>query len=341
MDTIISANTTDLYNSIEIPQKTSLAIPNPDGLMYGYHQLKEEQQEFMFNSLSEMDDPVERASSWMMLWESFLDNDIETRKMMLELRDHVLTETNPLILSYLSGILPTIYWHYFDQEERMKIAPQLEESLMDRIKTEEDISLRRSLFNIYQSIVLSSEGVDNLKLIWNNELKYFDLPLSDRDYEDIAYELALRLPNESDSIINTQVERLSNPDSKERMKFIQPALASEQSTRDAFFESLKDPDNRSVEPWVNQALSFLHHPLRAHNALQYITPSLEMIEEIQQTGDIFFPKGWLDNTLGGHSSPQAVDEVRKFLNNNPELPDHLKNKILQSADLLFRTSLVD
>jgi hypothetical protein len=28
-------------------------------------------------------------------------------------------------------------------------------------------------------------------------------------------------------------------------------------------------------------------------------PSLEMLWEIQKTGDIFFPKRWLDVTLGG------------------------------------------
>ena len=31
-------------------------------------------------------------------------------------------------------------------------------------------------------------------------------------------------------------------------------------------------------------------------------PSLDLLVDIQQTGDIFFPKRWMDATLGGHRS---------------------------------------
>ncbi|NNF34048.1 MAG: peptidase M1 [Saprospiraceae bacterium] len=339
VDLTFPSNTGDLSKGVIIDHDVNKAIPNPDGLMYGYHQLNNDQKQFMLSSMGGLEDPVERASYWLMLWESFLNNNLSTDEMMLALKDHVVKEKNPLILSYISGILQSLYWHYYTQDERVNISPELEDEIFSRVMNEADISLKRTLFNLYQSIVLSTGGVDNLKLIWNKELKAFDLPLSDRDYEGMAYELALRLPDESETIMNTQIKRLNNPDSKDRMKFIQPALSPNPSDRDAFYESLKDPDNRSIEPWVNQALSFLHHPMRVDHSLKYIYPSLEMIEEIQQTGDIFFPKGWLDNTLGGHSSSEAVSEVRKFINENPNLPDHLKNKILQSADLLFRVSL--
>ena len=87
------------------------------------------------------------------------------------------------------------------------------------------------------------------------------------------------------------------------------------------------------------ALSYLHHPLRAAHARQFIRPSLEMAEDIQQTGDIFFPSGWLGATLGGHNSAEAAAVVNTFLEGlGPDYPARLRGKILQSADLLFRSA---
>lgn len=82
--------------------------------------------------------------------------------------------------------------------------------------------------------------------------------------------------------------------------------------------------------------SLFESSLRQKQALKYIRPSLEILQEIQRTGDIFFPKNWVSSCLDGHRSIQAADSVRIFLEEHPDYPSLLKNKILQSADPLFR-----
>ena len=67
-----------------------------------------------------------------------------------------------------------------------------------------------------------------------------------------------------------------------------------------------------------QAVGYLHHPLRAAAAEKYIAPSLELLREIQRTGDIFFPKRWMDATLSGHQSASAARTVSEFLERLPE-----------------------
>jgi len=89
---------------------------------------------------------------------------------------------------------------------------------------------------------------------------------------------------------------------------------------------------------VVSAVGFLHHPLRAERAERYIPPSLELLEEIQRTGDIFFPLRWLSATLGGHQSPEAAEAVVAHLRANPGLPPRLAGKLLQAADPLFRAA---
>jgi aminopeptidase N len=64
-----------------------------------------------------------------------------------------------------------------------------------------------------------------------------------------------------------------------------------------------------------------------------------MLQEIQRTGDIFFPKRWMDATLGGHRSPAAAHTVRAFVDGLPQgYPDRLRRIILSSADDLFRSA---
>ena len=75
---------------------------------------------------------------------------------------------------------------------------------------------------------------------------------------------------------------------------------------------------------------------------QYILQSLELLEEIQATGDIFFPKRWLDVTLRNYSSATALRTIETFLNERPDYNRQLNMKILQSADSVRRANrLVD
>jgi aminopeptidase N len=64
-----------------------------------------------------------------------------------------------------------------------------------------------------------------------------------------------------------------------------------------------------------------------------------MLREIQRTGDIFFPKRWMDATLGGPPSPAVANQVRAFVRDLPAgYPDRLRRIILSSADPLFRAA---
>ena len=88
-----------------------------------------------------------------------------------------------------------------------------------------------------------------------------------------------------------------------------------------------------------EAIGYLHHPLRAGASANYVQASLELLREIQRTGDIFFPKRWMDATLSGHTSAAVAGTVRSFLESLPPgYPDRLRRIILSSADDLFRVT---
>ena len=68
--------------------------------------------------------------------------------------------------------------------------------------------------------------------------------------------------------------------------------------------------------------------------MKYIRPALDLLPEIQRTGDIFFPGNWCEKLLSGHRCNAALNEVRKFLDDNPNLHPLLRKKILQAMFFL-------
>ncbi len=179
-----------------------------------------------------------------------------------------------------------------------------------------------------------------LTRIWRGDESIPGLPLSARDLTAIAQGLALRSEARSETILTEQLDRIDNRDRRDAFAFVLPALSADPATRDAFFASLSEVDNRARETWVLTALGFLHHPLRARQSERYIRPSRDLLEEIQRTGDIFFPGRWLDATLGGHQTASEATAVEQYLAQRPDLAPRLRAKVLQSADGLLRAAQI-
>lgn len=135
--------------------------------------------------------------------------------------------------------------------------------------------------------------------------------------------------------------RILNPDRKARFAFVRPSVSGNAATREALFNQFKDVANRRREAWVLEAMGYLHHPLRAGQSRHLVVPALQMVQEIRDTGDIFFPKRWADATLGGHRSQDTAADVRAYLDGLPvDYPERLRWVLLASADPLFRAAQV-
>ena len=167
--------------------------------------------------------------------------------------------------------------------------------------------------------------------IWKEQDPWPGVILSESDYATLALELAIRLPAESESILLEQRGRIQNPDRLAEFDFVAPAVSARKEVRDEVFQALLRAEHRRHEPWAESALAYLNHPLRQKEALGYIRPALEALQEVQRTGDIFFPKKWVAATLRGHDSPEAYAQVEAFLAAHPDYPQLLRNKILQAS----------
>ena len=324
--------------SFDAPRSVGAVLPNGDGIGYGRFPLDDGSREWLLDNLPALEPAIPRAVAWLTLWDELLDGDVPPRSWMTLATAALEREVEELLVARMLGDLETTFWRFLTGEERLEAAPTLEALLWRRMEVADRPSLKASFFNTYRDIALTEVALDRLVSVWTRGGGIRGLPLSERDLTALAQALALREVGSAEGILDRQAERIENPDRRAEFAFVRPALSADPAVRDSFFASLADPASREREPWVLEGVGFLHHPLRVASSDRYLLPSLVMLEEIQRTGDIFFPKRWLDATLGGHSSPAAAEAVRGFLAERPDYPSRLRAKILQSSDLLFRVA---
>jgi aminopeptidase N len=278
-----------------------------------------------------------RGMHHLMLHEEFLQGKHRPMDYFQVLLSALFGEPNPQLARYLADNLRLVYWRFLDDSGRRQYGPAMERLLWDRL-VESKPSEKAVYLEAYLSTAQSETALHNMLGLLEGNIVVEDLDLSESQRFSLVAALKLREHPEASRLLEAHLEMTDNPDRRRRLEFLLPALSDEPGDRDRFFENLRDPVNRRPEPWVLEGLSYLHHPLRREAGRRYILPALEMLEEIQSTGDIFFPLNWLESSLGAYSDPATASLVEEFLDKHPGLNDNLRLKVLQAADLLFRSA---
>jgi len=311
--------------------KPNLIIYNSDGRGYGTFPSTNNELENAPNIVDE----VARASVYINCYENTLKGSISVSKAFDVFQRGLRLEQNELILSLISDQLSHLYWKYLTTEERMQQQQIIEEMLFARLQLQEKPNIKKTLFGSFKSLAHTAIARDRLYDIWHKDIEIPNLFLNQDDYTNIAMQLALFGHDDAPQILEQARASISDLNKLQRFDFLKPALSSDSVIRINFFNSFAHKENREKESWVLSACYYIHHPIRQNTATQTLELSLSLIEEIQQTGDIFFPKAWLNNTIGMYSSKDAYDILNKFIKANPQINPQLKMKILQSTNDLF------
>lgn len=311
-------------------------LPNGGGLGYGRFVLDDATRRYLAEHIEDIPDALTRGSAWVDLWENVLEApqtgseflDIATRALPKE-RDEQNTQ---LILSYLRHG----FWLLLPQSERLARAPALETVLREGIVQAGTASQKSAWFSTFRDVALTADGLAWLERVWRRDEKINGLTFAETDEITMAQELAVREVPLWQQILASQRDRTQNPDRKSEFEFVMPALSADPAVREQAFERFRKVENRRREPWVLESLHYLNHPLRQEHALRFVTASLELLPEIQRTGDIFFPQRWMDASLAGHRSRAAAQAVRDYLAQHPDLPERLRWTVLSAGDDLLR-----
>jgi aminopeptidase N len=326
----------ELEMELELDESWQFLIPNSDGMGYGYFPVSSETAEL----IPAFEDPILRAAAYLSLYEGLLRGDLDPNFCLEVWFDAARSEKDMQLSSRVMGMVQSVYWRYISESQRMALAADWEEMILGRLMESPTSGEKSSWFSAYLSMAHTSAATSKMENWWRDQKEIMGLKLSESDYTSLAAALALRGVPGSLTIIEEQLGRITNPDNKKRWEFVSKALHTDLAQRDAFFASLKNAENRQYEPWVTQALSYLNHPTRQQEAIKYLPEVLALLQEIQITGDIFFPKAWLDAGFSGHNSPEAADIIRNFIQENPDYNPRLKGKLLQAADPVFRSEQI-
>jgi aminopeptidase N len=288
--------------------------------------------------LSDLQDPLARGAAWVTLWEEMLDHRVQPHELLELALDALPKENIEQNVQLIAGYARDAFWRFVPDSTRNQTAPQLEDTLKAGLRRAATSSLKSTYFSVFRSVVTTREGVEFLKRVWQRNEKIPGLILAEEDEAAMALELAVRSIPEASSVLEEQRTRFQNPDRKARFEFVMPALSGKPEIRDAWFDRLGEVSNRRREPWVLEGLRYLNHPLRASHSQKYVRRGLEMLEDVERSGDIFFPKNWMDALLNGYRSPAVAQTVRAFLAERSSYPVSLQRVVLQSADDLFRAS---
>jgi len=284
---------------------------------------------------------VEKGALLIDLYENLLAGSLtDVEDYYLALLKIISTEQDQLLMDLALNQISRIH-HSFLPDERPNFHQNLlEKTLWQAMLNQTEGSGTKMLFTAYSALANTPPAIDKVHQVWSGELTIDRLTLAETELIRLTELLAIHQPEKSEVIIAEQLARTENPDNRRRLEFIAPSLSPDTATRDAFFASLAQERNRTTESWVLDALANLHHPSRTAHAEKYILPSLELLEEIQATGDIFFPANWLSATLQNHHSTAAIKTVETFLAAHPDYNSQLRMKILQAVDLPNRANAV-
>ncbi|WP_245949367.1 M1 family metallopeptidase [Lutibacter citreus] len=323
--------------SIEITKAIGYSKPlyiiyNSNGYGYGLFPINET----LKSKTSLIKEDIPRAQSYLNIYENMLNGTIDNTIVFENLKKGIEEESNELILRMITGQISYLYWNSFTKEQRGIYQSDLENKIYTRLQQTESKNIKKNLFNTYKSIVNSKVGITNLYKIWNKEKTIENLIFNKDDYTKLAQQLALFGHPKAKEILAISKSELTNPDKIKRFEFLVPALDSDPTIRTNYFKSFKDLQNREKESWVQIACSFIHHPLHQNEGIKTVGMSLELLEEIQETGDIFFPIGWLSSTIGRYTSKDAYIIVENYITSHPDIDKNLMRKLLQVTDQLYR-----
>ena len=302
-------------------------IPNTDGRGYGWFKPDTESLRYIMEHWGEYAE-IQRMSLLMTLYENSWHGTLDRKSFIDWCGDNILSEQNPLILSSLMSYAADETLHYEG------ICPEFTVNLhsvaVDPSQTHE---IRLMAFRQYYKSALTGKQWEELYSIWKTMQAYPALELGERDFTDLACQLMVAFPDRASEIADIQSGRITNPDRKDSFGMLCQAASPDPDVRNALFASfLESAQKRRPESSVLSALALLCHRDRQEESLAYIVPSLDALEEIQRTGDIFFPGEWCKVLLMNQKNDSAKKLVNDWLSSHPETNPLLATKILQALD---------
>ncbi len=314
-------------HTIKVGKKPSYIIPNYDGKGYGHFTLDNEYATTLPKRLITTRYDQYRYALLLTIYDNYLLGHIPA-SYFAELHRLMMTEQNPLIIS---TAIDHMFKIAFDMPADKR--KTLELCMMDLIDVNHSKDLRQFIIRKLGANATAPELLDKIYTIWQ---RHNDPLLSEQDYMNMAYRLAIMRGSAYPQILSVQRSRLKTDDERREFDYISRVCTSDATQRIKLFNEMLEPQNRQHEPWALKAMRLLNADVFEPQSNIYIEPGLKSLQYIQETSDIFFATNWLRALFAGHKSQESRRMVEQFISDHPDYPAHLRNKILEAAWFLMK-----
>lgn len=304
--------------SIKIGQRPNSIIPNYNGRGYGRFTLDDSYTEKLPLRLIVTRNDLHRYALLLTLHDNYLMGRIPP-SYFGELYRVMIKEKNPLIMK---TAIDHMFKIAFDRP--LSERQTLEQCIMDLLPENKSADCRQTIIRKMAANASAKEVSEQIYNIWYAQT---DPLFDEHDYMEMAYRLAILRPQQWNEIISQQLSKLKTDDLREEFKYVSRACNPDIHAQKNLFKEILKKENRQHEPWALQALRLLNADVREPMNNDYIPQSLEKLEYIKETSDIFFAGNWLNSLLATHKSKEALQNVNNFIQKNPNYQPNLLNKI--------------
>jgi aminopeptidase N len=160
------------------------------------------------------------------------------------------------------------------------------------------------------------------------------LSLKTKDKFDIVTKLLILNDADAPQLL-TELEKTETSDEAKRYLYAARAGVATGENKKKYFEDFLN--NKEIsESYIETAVISFNPVKHSELTLSFLEKALFELPNLKRNRKIFFINNWLGAFIGGQKDQRALQIVKKFLSDNPNLDRDLRLKILENVDILER-----
>jgi aminopeptidase N len=315
--------------------RPSFVYANADDYAYALVLPDQRTVEWLEQHISSVDDAFLRAMLWGSLWDLVREARLDpARYAALALRE-LPRETDEQILAGVIGRVGRAVVAYLPPERRDSVLPSIEAALRKGAgDASRPYGFRKPYLDTYIRVAGTPASITHLDALLDST-DAAGAPLRAPTRWAIVTALIERRAPTGERRFADEARADSGSEGKRRA-FVAAAARPDADTKREYFQRYFG-DEALNEDWVTASLEAFNSVRQSDLTRPYLIAALDSLRWIQTNRRIFFLGSWLTSFLEGQTSVESLLAVERFLDEHPELPRDLRQKILQAEDELTRT----
>jgi aminopeptidase N len=285
--------------------------------------------------LGKVRDAFLRAMLWTALWDQVRAGRMAPERFARLAIRELPGETDEQIVPVQLGRLGRVMAAYLPPLRRSALQREVETLLASGAgSTDRPYGVRKAYLDAFIELATTPDAVSDLVALLSADSAAGE-PLRDPTRWDAVTRLLILEAPDAERHLAAQTARDTTPDGRRRA-FMAGAGRPSATVKQEYFTRYF-ADTTLNEDWATASLGPFNAIAHQRLTRPYLVPALDSLLFIQANRRIFFLGSWLGAFLSGQTEPEALQIVRDWMDQHPDLAVDIRRKVLQYVDELERT----